>query len=244
MKGAPEVSEMNSASAPPFRKALPVLVTLLAAAWAGAQGPTVAPVAGSRATASAPPLVGAWRLHVPEELRRLAGQVNLGDVSAEMTFKTNGSFQYVADGAKKSTYRGRYTVLGSGFVLERFRSNDPWPEAWPDQPRGSLESAASLTLEGLGYERSGGELMIGVWVLEGDKGTRFELRKDGSFFFQSLGTKAQSKGRWDVHGDRLELQYTEVDGEKVEFEMRSKADVANAYDMFVVSGRFRYVRSG
>ena len=235
---------MNSPSTPPFHKALPLLIALLTAAHASAQGPTVASLGGSAASVHAPALAGNWRLVVPPELRQLAGQVNLGDVTAELTFKGDGSFVYVADGAKKTTYRGKYTLFGNEFLLARVRSGDNWPTGWSDQARGNLGSGGSLTLEGLSYGRNNTEQLIGLWVLQGDKGTRFELRKDGTFLFKSLGSKAESKGRWEANGGRLKLQYTEVDGEKVDFDMRSKADVADTLDLFVVSGRFRYVRVG
>lgn len=220
---------------------LAVLVASACVVPATAQGPAAVPLPGTPAPRIAP-LAGTWNLLLSDDQQRLADQLNLGAVRAEITFHREGTFRYVAQGARKVAFQGKYELRGSEFLLERLRPNDPWPEAWPAAPRGTVDGVGRLTLEGLGFERSLTELFIGSWALDGDAGTRFELRKDGTFLFRSIGSRAESKGRWAVHGAALDLHYTEVDGEKATFEMRNRASVSEGADSFLVAGRFRYLR--
>ncbi|MCO5297188.1 MAG: hypothetical protein M9921_10055 [Fimbriimonadaceae bacterium] len=224
---------------PPFFLAL--LAALSLGGVASAQGPVPVPLAGPSSIRPVS-LSGTWKLLLTDDLQRIADQVNLGSVTAEISFQPEGTFRYVAQGSRKAVFQGKYEIRGNEFLLERLRPNDPWPEGWPAAARGTIDGVGRLTLEGLGFERSLTELFVGSWVLDGDKGTRFELKKDGTFLFRSIGSRAESRGKWEVHGTSLNIRYTEIDGEKVTFDMRNTASVSDAGDSFLVAGRFRYVR--
>ena len=210
-------------------------VAVLGSTTALAQKPLAEAIDAEGTGRRVDPIVGSWKMRVPDALRNL-------DVGADLAFKNDGTFVYIAQGARKTTYRGKFELRAGTLNLERLRYGDAWPEGWNDLVLASFDSAGRLSLEGLEFDRSIGELLIGTWVLQGDKGTRFELKKDGSFRFLSLGTRAESKGKWEAVGSRIELRYTEVDGEKVDFDMKTTLEVAPDLNNFTVSGRFRYLR--
>lgn len=212
-----------------------IATAVLAATSALAQKPTVEAIGIDGGPRRTTPVVGAWKLRVPDGLRGI-------DVEAAIDFKNDGTFQYVAQGAKKASYRGKYELRAGGVLLERLKPTDSWPEGWNDVTGASVDSTGRLNLDGLEFDRSISDLLIGTWVLQGDKGTRFELKKDGSFRFLSLGSRAESKGTWEALGTRIQLRYTEVDGEKVDFDMKTTLEVSPELDVFTVSGRFRYAK--
>jgi hypothetical protein len=85
----------------------------------------------------------------------------------------------------------------------------------------------SIVLNGLHYQRVtsdsgfGGDWHVITASGREDRSIHFTFKEDGTFSFKGMG--GSSRGRYEVDGNSIYLEYKEVDGERVNFDRRGRA---------------------
>jgi hypothetical protein len=94
----------------------------------------------------------------------------------------------------------------------------------------------SIVLNGLRYQRvSSDNGLCGDWHVVTSSGREdhsilFRFMEDGTFTFKGMG--GASKGRYEIEGNTIYLEYKEVDGERVEFDHRGRAVMTRDHGAF------------
>jgi len=157
---------------------------------------------------TASPIIGTWHAQVSQEMRQVARKMGLPEPRAEFVFRDDNTFSYTSPG---KSFTGTYE-----FSEHSLRLNPSQDADWEGTISGELKTNSELDLDGLKYTKT--SELAGTWTLRTangeDSNTRFVFKEDGWFEFS--GQSATSKGKFHLDGDQLTLDWSEIDGEKVE----------------------------
>lgn len=184
------------------------------------------------------PLLGAWKVQLSKEVTDAALKLGLPVPEAEFNFNPDSTFSYSStQGGVKNSWTGKYELHDHDFVLNCSASN--WPA---DALTGHVDDA-SFTFNGLKYVHPCS--IVGLWTVHNlngteDKSIKMTFKKDGTFSFKC--SDASSKGTYTVLGGLIFLKWTEVDGEKVQFDMHKTLALSDDASSFMID-TYRYARS-
>ncbi len=151
------------------------------------------------------PLVGKFRLRVPEEAVRVAKLSGKATPTSRLVLLPEGRFDLISDG---SVRHGRCRTEDGKLFL----TTDDGTELRGDS------KGDRVTLEGLEFEREVAADLKGLWTVRRngleEKGLRMDLKADGKFRFSMAG--ATSEGAWSVVDGKLVLVWSKIDDEDVE----------------------------
>ena len=166
-------------------------------------------LSGAPGKSGSSPIIGTWRAQVSQEVRDVARKMGLPEPHAQFIFRDDSTFAYSSPG---KSFTGTYELSDHSLRLT------PSAESgWPTSMTGELKANNSeLDLDGLRYSK--GSSLAGTWILQTSTGedshTKMVFRDDGSFSFS--GHLATSKGKYKLEGDQLTLDWSEIDGDRVE----------------------------
>jgi hypothetical protein len=163
------------------------------------------------------PVIGTWNVQVSTEVREVAMKLGMPEPQAQLIFNADNTFTYSSTGGlARAQWGGTYELHGHKVTL--FPKGGNWPATGIS---GDLHEGADATLDldGLRYLRPGTASLSGTWILRTasgseDRSTKLVFKPDGTFSFTAPA--ATSKGKYTVADGKVTLQWTEVDGAKVE----------------------------
>ena len=195
-------------------------------------------------------LAGSYRLELSPDLKVAAQKLGVTEPYARIMLRPDGTFSYASNNAGNvSGTSGTYEL--SGHKL-RLIANEIFPAQGVKTLSGKAEDGA-IELDGLRYVKANANPspsktpanfdIVGTWNVHNgaqvDKSITMVFKDNRTFEFS--GMAVSSKGRYELEGDKLVLNWTEVDGEAVEPGSLHKVIYLRSEGFFI--DNYRYVRS-